>query len=259
MKIIGAGFGRTGTSSLKLALEELGCGPCYHMSEALAHPEHMQVWEAAAKGESVKWHHLLDGYNTTLDWPAAAFYEQLMEAYPDALVLLSVRDAERWYDSTRRTAYRATRLALAWRPVAAFLDLIAPVQQQAVRLIDTVVWQGVFQGHFEDKQQALDTFDRHIQEVTRRVPAERLLVYDVREGWNPLCRFLGVDVPEGKPFPHALDASAYQKVIRERIMYASIRLGAALIPLTLIVVAGVRYLHVRSARASVHPKRGAEG
>jgi len=101
VKVIGAGFGRTGTMSLKVALETLGFGPCYHMMELLAYPEHADVWEAARRGEAVKWDGILGEYDAAVDWPACTFYEELMERYPEAKVLLSVRDPDRWYESTR--------------------------------------------------------------------------------------------------------------------------------------------------------------
>lgn len=105
MKVIGAGFGRTGTMSLKAALEELGYGPCYHMTDVFEHPEHIRMWEAATRGEPVDWDELFAGYQATVDWPGAAFYRELMEVFPDAKVLLSLRDPEKWYESTRNTIY----------------------------------------------------------------------------------------------------------------------------------------------------------
>ncbi len=106
LKIIGAGFGRTGTLSLKVALEELGFGPCYHMLEMFQHPEHIALWEAASKGHPVDWHQVFEEYQATVDWPGCAFYEQFMEAYPDAKVLLTVRDPDKWYESSQATIYR---------------------------------------------------------------------------------------------------------------------------------------------------------
>src|SRR3712207_7389050 len=106
MEIIGAGFGRTGTMSLKAALEELGFGPCYHMYELLLeHPEHVDQWAAAVRGEPIDWHGLLDGYGAAVDWPTCSFYADLMRAYPDAKIVLSVRDPEKWYDSVLPTIF----------------------------------------------------------------------------------------------------------------------------------------------------------
>src|ERR687893_2377401 len=110
LEVIGAGFGRTGTVSLKAALEELGFSPCYHMIELFKHPEHADPREAARRGERVDWDGVLGGYGATVDWPACSFYEELMEAYPDAKVLLSVREPGRWYESTRNTIYELSRI-----------------------------------------------------------------------------------------------------------------------------------------------------
>ena len=101
MKAIGAGFGRTGTMSLKVALEELGFGPCYHMTEVFEHPEHVPLWEAAVRGEPVDWEKIFGSYQAAVDWPAAAFYRELMKVYPDAKVLLSIRDPEKWYENAK--------------------------------------------------------------------------------------------------------------------------------------------------------------
>src|SRR3712207_4417870 len=111
LEVIGAGFGRTGTMSLKVALEELGFGPCYHMSEAFENPEHVEEWEAAAQGKSIDWEELFSCYRATVDWPGAAFYEELIERYPDAKVILTVRDPDRWYESARTTIYDTQRVA----------------------------------------------------------------------------------------------------------------------------------------------------
>jgi hypothetical protein len=110
VKVIGAGFGRTGTASLQSALQDLGFGPCYHMYEVFEHPEHADFWEAALRGEPVDWDEFLGGYEASVDWSACAFYEQLMERHPDAKVLLSVRDPEQWYESMRSTIYELAKL-----------------------------------------------------------------------------------------------------------------------------------------------------
>src|SRR5215212_9949884 len=117
VKVIGAGFGRTGTASLQSALQELGFGPCYHMDEVFEHPEHADFWEAAWRGEAMDWEEVLGSYEATVDWPACTFYGELMERYPDAKVLLSVRDPEPWYESTRSTIYELSML-LESSPIA---------------------------------------------------------------------------------------------------------------------------------------------
>ena len=205
MKVIGAGFGRTGTLSAKTALEELGAGPCYHMVEVFDKPRHVELWQAAAEGQPIDWDELFTGYNAVVDWPACAFYQQLMQAYPAAKVLLTVRDPQSWYESTRNTIYQAGRMSPD-----------SPDTADRRRMINTLIWQGTFGGAFEDKQRAISIFERHIEEVKDRVPGARLLVYDVNEGWEPLCRFLHVAVPADKPFPHLNETSAFHQMIQER-------------------------------------------
>lgn len=229
LRVIGAGFGRTGTMSLKAALEGLGFGPCYHMYELLLeHPEHAGQWKAAVRGEPIDWHPLLDGYGAAVDWPACSFYADLMEAYPDAKVLLSVRDPEKWYDSVRTTIFTnagaGSDSSLQNLPIRLVTRKMRPV----LRLIDELIWGQTFAGLFEDRQHAIDVFERHNEEVRRHVPAERLLVYQVSEGWEPLCEFLGVDVPQGRPFPHLNDAQEFRTRMRQRkAMGYAITAGAA--------------------------------
>lgn len=230
VKVIGAGFGRTGTLSLKAALEELGFGPCYHMSELFEHPEHLRPWEAAAQGQPVDWNEVFAGYQATVDWPGGAFYEELIEKYPHAKVILTVRDPERWYESVNSTIYGMEKMASS--PTFRLLSQFVPRMRhmrRAGRMIDIIAWQKLFDGRFEDKAYAIDAFKRWNEEVKRRVPAERLLVYDVKQGWNPLCEFLGVAVPEGKPFPHLNDAQSIRaRMRRMRALPATVSTVAAL-------------------------------
>ena len=205
LKVIGAGFGRTGTMSLKVALEELGYGPCYHMVELFEHPEHVERWEATVRGEPVDWEELFSGYRSSVDWPGVAFYKELAHRYPQAKVLLSVRDPERWYESTRKTIYTT---------VDHSPEMIAAVGP-APRLNDELIWKRTFGGNFEDRRHAIEVFERHNEEVKEHVPAERLLVYEVKDGWGPLCEFLGVEVPKAKPFPHLNDTEAFIKRVQE--------------------------------------------
>lgn len=207
MNIIGAGFGRTGTTSLKAALETLGFGSAYHMTEVFTHPEHVGFWEAARRGERVDWEGFFAGYGVAVDWPACAFYAELMEAFPEAVVVLTARDPERWYESTRNTIYGMHRISSGrtpFRPAFALAGLFAPGVTGIARLADEIVWKDTFDGQFEDRSHAIETFHRHNEEVRRHVPPERLLVYDVKEGWAPLCDFLGVEAPD-RPFPHLND------------------------------------------------------
>jgi hypothetical protein len=221
VKVIGAGFGRTGTWSLKAALEVLGFGPCYHMTEVFAHPGHADFWSSAWRGEPVDWEGVLGGYEATVDWPACTFYEELMERHPEAKVLLSVRDPEPWYESTRSTIYELSML-LESSPIARLifglisLLVFGGFAGGRSSIVNDMIWQGTFDGRFEDKAYAIEVFERHNEEVKRRVPPDRLLVYEVKEGWGPLCEFLGVPEPQ-EPFPRLNDAAQMQlgmKVVR---------------------------------------------
>ncbi len=211
LKIIGAGFGRTGTLSLKAALEELGFGPCYHMVEVFSHPEDIPRWQAA-RGESIDWDELFEGYQATVDWPGCAFYEALMQTYPDAKVLLTVRDPERWYDSASETIYQIHR-RFTLSPMVPVLSFVAgiffPAAKSVGQMVNTIIWEGTFGGNFEDRQHAIAIFNQHIEAVKQRVPPGKLLVYNVKEGWEPLCAFLGVEVPTDKPFPHLNERSSF--------------------------------------------------
>lgn len=214
LRVIGAGFGRTGTLSLKRALEQLGFGPCYHMLEVFAHPEHVPTWLAATRGEPVDWHPIFERFQATVDWPACSFYEQLMAAYPQAKVLLSVRDPQRWYDSAYDTIYSisrqgATGLQAVLRGAAfRLLKLVRPNIAAGSEMVNALVWRKTFGGRFGDRDYACSIFEEHIAEVKRRVPADRLLVYEVKQGWEPLCAFLGVPVPD-TPFPHLNDRASW--------------------------------------------------
>ncbi len=208
LKLIGAGFGRTGTLSLKAALEELGFGPCYHMTELFHKHEHIPQWEGAAGGSSVDWHTLFDGYQSTVDWPGCTFYEELMQVYPDAKVLLSVRDPESWYESTRETIYQINKRTSGSPFVFFLLRIFAPYIPGIGRIAKALVWERTFGGNFEDKVYAIAVFNQHIEEVKQRVPADKLLIYNVKEGWEPLCTFLEVEVPN-KPFPHLNDRVSF--------------------------------------------------
>jgi hypothetical protein len=209
LKVIGAGFGRTGTLSLQAALEELGFSCCYHMTEVFAHPEHAAVWSATRRGEPVDWDALFAGYQAAVDWPPCAFYRELMDRYPDAKVILTVRNAGKWHKSALQTIYYARHAFPSWT------RWFLPRMRRFTQMLDDVVWIGTFQGRFADKQHALSVFHRHIDEVRRTVPADRLLVYEVSQGWGPLCAFLGKAEPKDKPFPRLNDTEEFRSRIRK--------------------------------------------
>lgn len=205
LKVIGAGFGRTGTTSLKAVLERL-VGPCYHMMEVFPKPGHVAFWKAAHGGKPVTWDDVFGDYQAAVDWPTCTFYRELMERYPEAKVLLSVRDPERWYESVLSTIYTVNNQ----RPPASWLFAAIPQVRRFVRMTDAIIWQGTFGGRFENKAHALRVYSARIEEVKRTVPPEKLLVFNVKEGWEPLCAFLEVPVPD-EPFPHLNDAAAFRE------------------------------------------------
>jgi hypothetical protein len=229
LKVIGAGLGRTGTLSLKMALEALGFSRCYHMTEVIAHREHIEQWDAAGRGEPVDWESLFRGYQATVDWPGCNFYRDYLRLYPDAKVILTVRDPDRWYESARQTIYQVRFAFPRW------FRAVYPRMRRLMRMLDRLIWVGMFHGRFEDKAHAIEVFNRHNAEVKRVVPPDRLLVYEVKEGWAPLCAFLGVPVPEGKPFPHVNDAEEFRSWIRRAsltvraLAYAALGIAALMI------------------------------
>jgi hypothetical protein len=241
LRVIGAGFGRTGTTSLKSALETLGFAPCYHMTEVFAHPHDAEIWRAAWRGEPVDWDAMLGPYEAAVDWPACTFYAELMERYPEAKVLLSVRDPERWYESTRTTIYELSRVISASRTARLAFGLVSLLTFGGFARTaagDEIIWDGTFDGRFEEKSHAIGVLERHTEEVKRRVPPERLLVYEVKEGWGPLCEFLGVPEPE-EPFPHLNDAAEMRRGIR------TLRTISLAVPAGLALLAGALLLSLR--------------
>ncbi|PKQ05062.1 MAG: sulfotransferase family protein [Alphaproteobacteria bacterium HGW-Alphaproteobacteria-12] len=198
LSVIGAGFGRTGTLSLKLALEQLGFAPCHHMLEVFANPGQAPAWLSAAKGEAVDWDALLSDYKASVDWPSCHFWRELAAHYPEAKVILSTRDPRRWYKSISETIFRAMEGQIPEEGPGR--DVMAMARH--------IVGSKTFGGR-TDEAHVLDVFTRHEAEVKRGIPAGRLLVFDVAEGWEPLCRFLGVPVPDA-PFPRTNSSEEFQ-------------------------------------------------
>lgn len=192
IEVIGVGLGRTGTASLKLAIEQLGFGPCHHMLEVLQNEGMGPLWSARARGEPVPWSRLLGGYRATLDWPSVYFWRDLVREYPGAKVILTLRDPQAWYASISATIFRALAAPLPSEP--------GPVREQRAMALDIIV-ERHFEGRAHDIEHALSVYARHNAQVQAEVPSGRLLVYDVARGWEPLCAFLGMPVPDA-PFPH---------------------------------------------------------
>ncbi|RKZ79041.1 MAG: sulfotransferase family protein [Candidatus Parabeggiatoa sp. nov. 1] len=197
IKIIGAGFGRTGTTSLRVALEELGFGKCYHVYHLFEHPREIEFWEALNQGKPVNWETFFEGYQSIIGFPGYYFYRQLMLHYPYAKVILSVREPEKWYDSISETiirAYTEEKPTEDSKGESSYLNRVYKLEKD-------LIFKGYFQDKFENKPYVIKRFQQRVEEVKSVVPATRLLVYEITQGWEPLCRFLNIPVPEDKPFP----------------------------------------------------------
>lgn len=188
VKVIGAGFGRTGTHSLKLALEQLGLAPCYHMTEVFVHPEHVPLWDRAAHGGPTDWASFLGPYPAAVDWPVCNFWRELSQVFPDAKFILTERDPEAWYKSISQTIIPLLQRAEPPEPMGAHF-----------RMTRFAIGEQVF-GSDYSKDNVIAAYKRHNAQVKATLPASRLLVWDSPQGWGPLCAFLGVPVP-ATPFP----------------------------------------------------------
>jgi hypothetical protein len=215
VKVIGVGVGRTGTLSLKAALERLGLGPCFHGRHVLDHPDRLPLWRAAAAGERVDWTALLSGYASTVDWPGAAFWRPLAATFPEAKLILTRRDADAWYDSVQSTIYRMfgdgppdARVDRA-RQVVPGLDVFTEFHRR-------IIWDGFFGGRFADRAYAIRAYEQHNAAIVRETPADRLLIISPGAGWEPLCDFLGIPAPD-EPYPHLNDPGRFWARVAERI------------------------------------------
>jgi hypothetical protein len=221
LTVIGAGFPRTGTSSMKAALERLGFGPCHHMFDVGSNSDRARRWAPLASGDVVPdWDHVLEGFRSAVDWPASFFWRELAARYPEAKVVLTVRDPYAWFASMRTL--------IANGPARLQAEKLAPEMAGLVKnmettrpLLERMKREGLGSdrpfGEVPDEKETIAAFERHTATVKESLPPERLLVFDVREGWEPLCRFLGVDVPAGEPFPRLNDSEVMQQSI-DRLM-----------------------------------------
>lgn len=204
LEVIGSGFGRTGTKSLKEAIEQLGFAPCHHMHEIVAHPEQVAHWQAVAAGEAVNWDAVFAGYRSQVDWPGAHVWRELSEAFPQARVVHTVRPEDAWWNSFSRTI---GKLFATYRGM--------PLPPHIRDILDAtlkMLKDKTFGGGMADRETAIAAYRRRTEEVRDTRPATRLLVFDVAEGWAPLCGFLGVPVPQ-TPFPHRNLAADFWEVL----------------------------------------------
>ncbi|MQA01166.1 MAG: sulfotransferase family protein [Dehalococcoidia bacterium] len=211
MRVIGVGFGRTGTLSLKSALEELGAGPCFHMMDLITgerRDRDLPHWGRVANGDLVDWNEVFEGWEATVDWPGAARWEELIEAFPDASVLLNVRDFDGFYKSCANTILAAKEGAIAGtlakdanRP---------PPAPELLTVIEKLIWEGDFRGRFADKEWVRRMYYDRIEAIKATVPPERLTLWNLGvDGWAPLAEMLDVEAPD-KEFPRLHDTNEFR-------------------------------------------------
>jgi hypothetical protein len=207
LKVVGAGLGRTGTASLKKALERLIGGPCYHMFEVLEHPESVAVWHAVVRGESEDWDALMGGYTASVDWPASAYWPELSALNPGAIVLLSSRATpEKWWASMEKTIIASLTM-----------DLPPDVEGMALhRAMVLDIFDRRFTPDWREPEAAMAAYERHNERVRSQVPSERLVDWQPGDGWEPICAALGVAVPSD-PFPHENDSEEFHTNLESRV------------------------------------------
>ena len=215
VQVIGAGWGRTGTSSLKRALEILGFGPCYHMAEVIKNEDAL-LWSKYIANSTNKdlLHTLLggNGYRSTCDYPSSAFWKEQVELYPEAKVVFTTRDPKKWYKSCSDTVFQVqpnrpgTSLA-----VKAAMAAGIPCKGFD-KMLDKLIGERFLHGDWSEEH-VIGAYNAHCEDVLNSFPADKFLIFDVKDGWAPLCEFLGVDIPD-LPFPHANETAAFQKIIK---------------------------------------------
>jgi hypothetical protein len=211
LKVINAGLGRTGTTSLHIALDRLGFGPSFHMFDVVGNQTQLQQWEAVVCDAQVAdWNEIFKGYSSAVDGPCAIYYREIQRAFPDAKMILTVRDPEDWYRSTFDTLYQFALRSRAHPPAAG----TAPYR--LFRITNSMIWNGLFEGRFHDKDHAIRVYQRHNDEVVRTLGPGNVFVHDVQHGWAPLCEFLEVEVPP-ESYPRANDT----ETMRGRVAQAS--------------------------------------
>jgi hypothetical protein len=212
LQVVGVGFARTGTTSLRSALGILGLGPCYHMLDVLSDPSRVQQWLDIARGAPPNWAQVFEGYRSAVDWPVAAYWRELAEAYPDAKLILTVRDPDTWYDSVRNTIFKQ-RIdpphGLA-RIASRLAEALSPDLRAFLAMTQETIERPLFDARLGDRAYMTSAFTRHIEQVQATFPAERLLTFRVADGWEPLCAFLGTPIPE-QPFPRDNSSADFRR------------------------------------------------
>lgn len=201
LKVIGAGFGRTGTHSLGLALEKLGFGPCYNVFEVSKNPDHKKIWNNAIDGKPVDWNRLFEAYHSTVEWPAVAFLSELIQYFPGAKIILTHRDPDSWFESANATIFNTLELS-DHNP--------DPVKKEQSGMKRRLILEQTFAGNYRDKEYMLEVYNQHNQFVREITPPGQLLEFHVSAGWQPLCDFLDKPIPD-EPFPRVNGRAEFLK------------------------------------------------
>jgi hypothetical protein len=243
LEVIGAGYGRTGTMSTYAALKQLGL-PCYHMIEVImnkANKTHLDFWRKVANsppGTKSDWEQVLSQYTAAVDNPTCCVWRELMAAYPNAKVLLTLhpRGPEAWYESTMDTIYFTENV---WQ--FKVLEWFTPFGRKFGDMSRKLIWQGMLKSTMEDRTEAIAQYKQHIEDVKAAVPPEKLLIFTVTEGWKPLCKFLGMPIP-ATPFPNVNDRADVKKIINDITKGAYVILGAGAVILAALIYGAIRFL-----------------
>lgn len=243
LKVIGAGYGRTGTMSTYKALTELGF-PCYHMMEVIGNKEnksHVDFWNDvtnAPPGRQQDWETVFKNYTAAVDNPACCVWKELMVAYPEGKVLLTLhpRGAEAWYESTIDTIYFTESL---WQ--FKVLKAVIPMMRKFGNMSSNLIWKRNHKGTMDNKADAIACYNAHIEEVKAHVPPDRLLIFTVDQGWEPLCKFLNVPVPS-TPFPNVNDRAEIKKTIADFTKGAYVILGIGIVLVIAVLFLFLKFL-----------------
>ena len=199
LSVIGVGFMRTGTESLKMALEILGYGPCHHMKVVLSDPDQEALWRRVVAGETIPWETLYDGHNSAVDFPTAFYWRELTAHYPESPLIMTVRSSESWYASMTKSVFPTLK------------KLTDPGSVGSA-----MISQGTFDGRGDDPDHAVAVYEKHNNDVESAVSSDRLLVYELGSGWTPLCECLGKPIPD-EDYPHSNTAEEFDEFFDKRL------------------------------------------
>jgi hypothetical protein len=223
IKIIGAGFPRTGTTTLKKALETLGYKDTYHFKDLIANPKKLKYWKELENNGATNFEELFQGFKATVDFPGYPYYKILLKKYPDAKVILTKRDFESWYESTLKTVWKAGPQTVLEKIVLLTKMLFNAHLRDTfmcIKFMRKTYLKKQFNNNFSSKENAKEVFYKHIEEVKKHVPENKLLIYEVSEGWQPLCHFLELPVPK-EDFPHLNKKENFHEMVKNMIKDAA--------------------------------------